>query len=103
MVRNFTHYAHFGEQEFIRSFNQKVCVAVGLLSHIREVLYSNLGRDIAYPNCGFSLFSALPLGRCRDSTSNMPRPLLPNPFDFIIRLLFYNSASYSLGAGCVVK
>jgi hypothetical protein len=37
---------------------------------IREVPGSNLGRDIGYPDLGFSWFPSVPPGTCRDSTLN---------------------------------
>jgi hypothetical protein len=64
-------------QEQIESWpspsTKQVALAVTLSSCIREVLGSNLGRDISYPDWGFSCFSSVPPGKCQDSIAITPR------------------------------
>jgi hypothetical protein len=44
-----------------------------IVDFITEVLGSVLDSDTIYPECDSSLFSPVPAGKCRDSTSIMPR------------------------------
>jgi hypothetical protein len=48
---------------------------VSLYTCIRELGGSNFDRDTGYPGCGFSWFSSVPQGKCRESISMRPRPL----------------------------
>jgi hypothetical protein len=64
---------------FIIHFTDRIGVVVTLATRIREVLSSIFGRDIGNLNSGFSLFSSVPAGNSRNSTSVRPRPL---PFKF---------------------
>jgi hypothetical protein len=59
--------------------NKRIDVRVGvmgtLLTHVREMLGLNLGRHIGHPDCGISLVSSVPPGKCGDSTWIRSRPL----------------------------
>jgi hypothetical protein len=46
-----------------------------LLTRIREVLGSNIGRDTAYLESGLPWFSSVHPGKCRDVASSKPGPL----------------------------
>jgi hypothetical protein len=55
------------------TYTEQVGVAVTVQTYIREVLYSNLGRDTDYPDWGF-FSSVLPV-KFHNSTSIRPRSL----------------------------
>jgi hypothetical protein len=47
---------------------------------IRKLFGSNLGRYTTSPNSGFTSISSVPPGKCRYSTSIMPRPFPSKSF-----------------------
>jgi hypothetical protein len=59
-----------------------------ILLRILDVPCSNLSPGIGYPGGGFSWFSSVHPGECRDSTLKLGHDLfLPNSLQFIIYLL----------------
>jgi hypothetical protein len=70
---------------------------LALLLRIREVPRSNLGPETGYPNWGFSWFSSVPPGECRDRSLKLSHDrFLPNPFQFIIQLPHFHLTLFSL-------
>jgi hypothetical protein len=64
---------------------------VTLLTHIREVLGSNFGRDTGYHDRGFSWFSSVPTGKWRSNKSIRPGSLPAKSFSQLITSLLYHS------------
>jgi hypothetical protein len=56
--------------------SKKMTQEVSLLTYIREMPCSNLGKGTDYTDLGFPWFSSVLPGRCRNSTLNSPQPLL---------------------------
>jgi hypothetical protein len=54
--------------------SERVDVELTLLTRIQEVLGSNLGRVIGYPDRSFRIFSLIPPGMSWDSVSIRPWP-----------------------------
>jgi hypothetical protein len=60
-----------------------------LLPYIREVPGSDLSPETGYPDWDFSWFSAVPPGKCRDSTFKLGHDrFLPHSFQFIIHFTY---------------
>jgi hypothetical protein len=75
---------------------EQVEAAVTLWICIREVLGSNLSRDIIYSDWCFSRFTLVPPDKLRDITLIRSLPLFcfTNPFQSSIHQTFYYSALY---------
>jgi hypothetical protein len=69
-------------------------VVVEWLTSLRiwKVPESNLGPENGYPEWGFSWFSLVSAGKCQDSSLKLGHyQVLPNPFQFIVRLFFHST------------
>jgi hypothetical protein len=65
---------------FLAVRDNKLFHTIMLLPCIRLVSGSNLGRDAGCPDCGFSWFSSVLLGKFRDSILSKPPSLHPRLF-----------------------
>jgi hypothetical protein len=81
---------------------EQVSIALTLLACIREVLGSNIGRNVGYPDgVFFSWLFIVSSGKFHDFNWILPRPF-PSKY-FPLHISSYHSTLYSLDAGSVVK
>jgi hypothetical protein len=69
------------------SGTEHIGAAVTLHVCKREVLGTSLDWDIEYPDCGFSLYSSVPPGNCRDGIYNEEDYFYDKPYRLIPTIL----------------